>query len=78
MAVTSIGITRVRIPRGAWMKIHIESKDDIVEATTDARGRVTLGSEYKNSEVQLAILEVGESEGSDDECLDDQGDRHVS
>ena len=63
MAVTSIGITRVRIPRGAWMKIHIESKDDIVEATTDARGRVTLGSEYKNSEVQLAILEVGESDG---------------
>jgi len=40
------------------MKVYVESKDDIVEATTDSRGRVTLGSEFANSEVQLAILEV--------------------
>lgn len=40
------------------MKVYVDSKDDIVEATTDSRGRVTLGSEYADSEIQLAILEV--------------------
>jgi len=50
------------------MKVYVESKDDIVEATTDARGRVTLGSEYANSEVQLAILEVDDmSDNSESE-----------
>lgn len=39
------------------MKVYIESKDQIVEKTADARGRVTLGSEYAGEEVQLAILE---------------------
>jgi len=42
------------------MMVYVESKDEIVEATTDARGRVTLGSEYADSEVQLAILEAEE------------------
>lgn len=40
------------------MKVYVESKDDIVEATTDARGRLTLGSEYADADVQLAILDV--------------------
>ena len=39
------------------MKIHIESKGQIVEKRADGRGRVTLGSEYAGKEVQLAILE---------------------
>ena len=39
------------------MKIHIESKDQIVEKRADGRGRVTLGSEYAGKKVQLAILE---------------------
>lgn len=47
------------------MKVYVESKDEIVEATTDSRGRVTLGSEYANSEVQLAILEVESDEESE-------------
>ena len=47
------------------MKVYVESKDEIVEATTDSRGRVTLGSEYANSEVQLAILEVNENDNSE-------------
>lgn len=38
------------------MKIHIESKDQLVEKKADSRGRVTLGSEYAGEEVQLAIL----------------------
>ncbi len=49
------------------MKVHVESKDDIVEATTDSRGRVTLGSEYADSEVQLAILEVEEQSEKSEE-----------
>jgi len=44
------------------MKVHIDSKDDIIEAKTDSRGRLTLGSEYANSEVQLAVLEVDPEE----------------
>lgn len=44
------------------MKVYVESKDDIVEAKTDARGRITLGSEYADSEVQVAVLEVEPSE----------------
>lgn len=40
------------------MKVYIESKDRIIERKTDDRGRVTLGSEYANENVQLAILDV--------------------
>ena len=36
------------------------SKDQLVEATTDDRGRVTLGSTYANQPVQIAVLEVGD------------------
>lgn len=39
------------------MKVYVESKDDIVEATTDSRGRLTLGSEYANEQVTIAVLE---------------------
>jgi hypothetical protein len=37
------------------VKIEI-SKDDIVEATTDDRGRIYLGTEYANRSVEVAIL----------------------
>lgn len=40
------------------MKVYVGSKDQILEKQTDSRGRVTLGSEYANKEVQLAVLEV--------------------
>lgn len=39
------------------MKVVI-SKGDIVEAPTDERGRIYLGTEYANSEVEVAILDV--------------------
>lgn len=45
------------------MKVYVESKDQIIEKWTDSRGRVTLGSEYTNKEVQMAVLKVdGEEE----------------
>lgn len=44
------------------MKVYVDSKDDIKEITTDSRGRLTLGSEYANKRVQLAVLEVEEDE----------------
>lgn len=31
--------------------------DDVIEATTDSRGRVYLGSEYADSEVEIAVLD---------------------
>ncbi|MFC6906910.1 hypothetical protein [Halalkalicoccus tibetensis] len=40
------------------MKVYVESKDQILEKQADSRGRVTLGSEYANRKVQLAVLEV--------------------
>ena len=40
------------------MKVYIESKDQILEKRADSRGRVMLGSEFANTEVQLAVLEV--------------------
>jgi len=38
--------TRVVIPR------------DIVTKTTDSRGRITLGSEYADTEVTVAVIET--------------------
>ena len=37
------------------MKVELR-KDDIIEASTDDRGRVYLGSEYANQSVEVAIL----------------------
>ncbi len=42
------GDTRVVIPR------------DIVTKKTDSRGRITLGSEYADEEVTVAVIEVSE------------------
>jgi len=39
------------------MKVYVESKDAIIETSTDARGRLTLGSDYSNENVTVAILE---------------------
>lgn len=37
--------------------MHVKiSKDDIIEGTTDDRGRIYLGTEYANAEVEVAIL----------------------
>ena len=38
------------------MKIDVD-KDDILERTADSRGRVTLGKEYSDKEVQLVVFE---------------------
>lgn len=49
------------------MKIHIESKDDIKELKGDNRGRVSLGPEYANREVQLAILDTDDDDVDEDD-----------
>lgn len=41
------------------MKIEVK-KEDIVEKETDSRGRVTLGKEYANQEVQLVVFSENE------------------
>lgn len=33
------------------------NKDDIKERTADARGRITLGAEYANASVEVAVLD---------------------
>lgn len=38
------------------------SKGDIVEAKTDERGRIYLGTEYKNQNVEVAVLDTEGSE----------------
>lgn len=38
------------------MRVHV-SKDDIVESTTDDRGRIYLGTEYANQTVEVAVLD---------------------
>lgn len=40
------------------MKVHIQTKDQIMEKRADSRGRVTLGSEFAGSDVQLALLAI--------------------
>ncbi len=37
-----------------------QAKDQLIEKRVDSRRRVTLGSEFANKEVQLAVLEVGD------------------
>ncbi len=39
------------------MKVHVDP-DDVKEVKTDDRGRAYLGSELKDSKVEIAILEV--------------------
>lgn len=46
------------------IQIVIDGKERLIEATTDSRGRVTLGSEYGNKDVTLAVVDV-EGEGDD-------------
>lgn len=41
------------------MKVEIQPKQ-VVEATTDRRGRFTLGSEYANQEVTVLVVESDE------------------
>ena len=43
------------------MKVHVDP-DDIKKVDTDDRGRAYLGSELKDSTVQVAILEVEEDD----------------
>lgn len=44
------------------MKVYVESPDDVIEKRTDERGRITLGSEYGNKTVQVAVVEVKDDE----------------
>jgi len=39
------------------MKVYVESKDDIVEARADSRGRITLGSEFAHENVTVAVID---------------------
>jgi hypothetical protein len=40
--------------------MHVQvDPDDVQTLTTDDRGRVYLGSEYANSEVQVAVVDDG-------------------
>jgi len=40
------------------MKVEI-SKEDIVEGTTDDRGRIYLGTEHADAKVEVAVLQSG-------------------
>ena len=40
------------------MKVYVDSPEDVIETRTDSRGRLTLGSEYGDKTVQIALLEV--------------------
>ncbi len=44
------------------MRAPVESKERIIEKRADSRRRVTLGSEYVNKDVQLAVLKVDSKE----------------
>jgi len=46
------------------MKVEV-SASDIEERTADGRGRITIGSEYADKIVTVAVLDVDE-EGSDE------------
>ena len=51
--------------RSVWrgpVKVYVESKDQIIEKRADSRGSITLGSEFANKEVELAVLEVDGNE----------------
>lgn len=39
-----------------------ELPEDMVEGKTDSRGRLYLGTEYKDSTVKVAIIEVEDNE----------------
>ena len=43
------------------MQVEIEV-GDLIERATDARGRITLGSEYADETVTVAVVEVKEDE----------------
>lgn len=38
--------------------VYVESKKQIIEKRADSRGRITLGREFTNKEVQLAVLDL--------------------
>ena len=40
------------------MKLYIESKDQLLERTADGRGRITLGSQYADQDVTLAVIDA--------------------
>jgi len=44
------------------MKIEVEPSDIKSEKKADERGRVTLGAEYADKNVTVAVLEVDEEE----------------
>jgi len=43
------------------MQVEIEV-GDLIERATDARGRITLGSEYADKTVTVAVVEVQDNE----------------
>jgi hypothetical protein len=43
------------------MQVEIEV-GDLIERATDARGRITLGSEYADKRVTVAVVEANDDE----------------
>lgn len=43
------------------MNVEIDP-DDVTKATTDDRGRIYLGPEYANTEVEVAVLDADRDE----------------
>ena len=52
------------------MKVDVDP-DDIQKRTTDDRGRVYLGTEYANSEVELAVLDADRDDPRGDAASED-------
>lgn len=50
---------------GVTVHIDPENVERIVVSRTDSRGRASIGSEYANSEVKLAIIDT-EDDAQDD------------
>lgn len=56
-------------PRYGMVDINISVEtSDIIDGKTDDRGRLRLGPEYKNSDVEVAVLSVGEDANDDREA----------
>lgn len=43
------------------MKVHVAA-EDVQTVTADSRGRITLGSEFSDETVEVAVLDVVESD----------------
>lgn len=49
------------------MKVHVDGPGDIHLRTADSRGRITLGSEFADEKLTIAVLEVHDDDEGGDE-----------